>query len=236
VSHKLKEWKEMRVAGAWYKFGLMLDRAEDLHARQRTQDALVYLTRIWNALDGGFYPLSGHDENTCNRGEVDDNLVDDLWWEMVGRCPWAFFTNTDGHIRPNSLKFTYREDKNAIEPLQVSRIYGALRANVFWPNTAKQLTMDDYVSHRINGDSKQEAVAVDTVVQLSNEDFDLFCGDLLRSRDWLRGLGGYRRIPGHEGYTTTRLCVLVYTEREGTRTSLYVDPSGYDYARYVGWQ
>ena len=235
MSYKLKEWKTMREAGPAYKFGLMLDRAEDLHARQRTHEALIYLTRVWNALDGGFYPLSGRNEDTCNRAEVDSNLVDDLWWEMVERCSWAFFNRDDGTTSPNFLMFTYREGPPEIKPLQVSRVYGALLVNVFWPNTAKQPTMDEYIAYRTNGDSEQQKIAVDTVVELSGADFDLFCENLLSPQKWLRGLGGYHRIPGHEGYETTRLCVLVYTERDGVRTSLYVDPSGFDYARYVGW-
>ena len=103
MSHQLKEWRMMRFNPS-HKLELMLDRAEDMRHTNRLHDAMIYLTRIWNAVDGGFFPLSGHDEDTCNRGEVDGDLVDDLWHSMLYRCPWAFL---DQH-NVNSMNFTYR--------------------------------------------------------------------------------------------------------------------------------
>ena len=57
---------------------------------------------------------------------------------------------------------------------------------------------------------------------LTPGEFDNFAANLLTSRDWLRGKGGYL----NEG----RLCVEVVAPG---RPTLFVDPSGGDYARYV---
>jgi hypothetical protein len=67
-----------------------------------------------------------------------------------------------------------------------------------------------------------DAVYVTETVNLTPEAFDGFASNLLASRDWLRGKGGY--------YAQGRLCVEVCAPG---RPYLYVDPSGGDYARYV---
>ena len=57
---------------------------------------------------------------------------------------------------------------------------------------------------------------------MTREEFDGFAANLLTSRDWLSGKGGY--------VGNGRLCVEVHAPG---RPYLYVDPSGGDYARYV---
>ena len=57
---------------------------------------------------------------------------------------------------------------------------------------------------------------------MTPEEFDGFAANLLTSRDWLSGQGGY--------VGNGRLCVEVHAPG---RPYLYVDPSGGDYARYV---
>ena len=57
---------------------------------------------------------------------------------------------------------------------------------------------------------------------MTPEEFDGFAANLLTSRDWLSGKGGY--------VGNGRLCVEVHAPE---RPYLYVDPSGGDYARYV---
>ena len=57
---------------------------------------------------------------------------------------------------------------------------------------------------------------------LSPEEFDEFAADLLASRDWLAGKGGF--------VGQGRLCVEVHAPG---RPYLYVDPSGSDFARYI---
>lgn len=60
-------------------------------------------------------------------------------------------------------------------------------------------------------------------VSLTADDYDAFAADLLAERDWLAGKGGWTR----DG---TWLAVAVTAP--GRRT-LFVDPSGASYARYV---
>ena len=57
---------------------------------------------------------------------------------------------------------------------------------------------------------------------MTPEEFDGFAANLLTSRDWLSGKGGY--------VGNGRLCVEVHAPG---RPYLYVDPSGGDYARYA---
>ena len=58
---------------------------------------------------------------------------------------------------------------------------------------------------------------------MTPEEFDGFAANLLTSRDWLTGKGGY--------VGNGSLCVEVHAPG---RPYLYVDPSGGDYGRYVG--
>lgn len=58
---------------------------------------------------------------------------------------------------------------------------------------------------------------------MSPEEFDAFAMNFMKSRDWLSGKGGY--------VGEARLCVEIHAPG---RPYLYVDPSGSDYARYVG--
>ena len=58
--------------------------------------------------------------------------------------------------------------------------------------------------------------------EMTPAEFDAFASQLLKSRDWLNGKGGY--------LADGRLCVEV---RATGRPTLYVDPSGGDYGRYV---
>ena len=58
--------------------------------------------------------------------------------------------------------------------------------------------------------------------EMTPEEFDAFASQLLKSRDWLSGKGGY--------LADGRLCLEV---RAIGRPTLYVDPSGGDYGRYV---
>lgn len=57
---------------------------------------------------------------------------------------------------------------------------------------------------------------------MTPEEFDGFAANLLVSRDWLAGKGGY--------VGQGRLCIEVHAPG---RPYLFVDPSGGDYARYA---
>ena len=114
MSYQLKEWRTLRTS-PMHKVQLMFDRAEEMHLDGGHRASLVYLTKIWNAIDGGFFPLSGggerDDYDYRNSGtDYGNNLQDDLWWSMVERCPWAFFHSEDGTTSPNNMNFTYRDN------------------------------------------------------------------------------------------------------------------------------
>ena len=59
--------------------------------------------------------------------------------------------------------------------------------------------------------------------EMTPAEFDAFASQLLKSRDWLNGKGGY--------FEDGRLCVEI---RATGRPLLYVDPSGGNFGRYVG--
>lgn len=107
MSHQLKEWRTMRT-NPLHKIELMLDRAEDMRATNRLHDAMIYLTRIWNAIDGGFYPLGAGGEVWRDKGYDFDaeDIQSNLWWAILRRCPWAFYNTSN----VNSIKFTYRDN------------------------------------------------------------------------------------------------------------------------------
>ena len=73
-------------------------------------------------------------------------------------------------------------------------------------------------------DERPEPVVISETRELTAAEYDVFAGTLLQDRDWLAGKGGF---PDH----TTRHVVEVKAEN---RKTLYVDPSGSAYGRYVG--
>ncbi len=68
----------------------------------------------------------------------------------------------------------------------------------------------------------EHVVYVTETVTMTPEAFDAFACNLLASRDWLAGKGGY--------FGQGRLCVEICAPG---RPYLYVDPSGGDYVRYL---
>ena len=58
--------------------------------------------------------------------------------------------------------------------------------------------------------------------EMEPEEFDGFAKNLSKSRDWLKGKGGY--------FMQGRLCVEIHAPG---RPYLFIDPSGGDYPRYV---
>ena len=65
-------------------------------------------------------------------------------------------------------------------------------------------------------------VYVTEIREMDPEEFDGFAMNLFKSRDWLKGKGGY--------LGQGRLCVQVQAPG---RPYLFIDPSGGDYPRYV---
>ena len=73
-------------------------------------------------------------------------------------------------------------------------------------------------------DERPEPVIISESRELTPAEYDAFTSTLLQDRDWLAGKGGYL---DH----ATRHVVEV---KAANRTTLYVDPSGSAYGRYVG--
>jgi len=59
--------------------------------------------------------------------------------------------------------------------------------------------------------------------ELTTLEYDIFISNFLRDRDWLKGKGGFKND----------ICQAIEVTAP-ERDTLYVDPSGYSYARYVG--
>ncbi len=70
--------------------------------------------------------------------------------------------------------------------------------------------------------SGNDVVYVTETRTMTPEEFDGFSMNLYKSRDWLKGKGGY--------FMQGRLCVEIQAPG---RPLLYVDPSGSDYCRYI---
>ena len=89
--------------------------------------------------------------------------------------------------------------------------------------TRKPCSIDE-VLHNSDPSAPPESITIELRKELTAIEYDVFAGTLLQDRDWLAGKGGY---PDQ----ATRHVVEVKAEN---RKTLYVDPSGSAYGRYVG--
>ncbi len=89
--------------------------------------------------------------------------------------------------------------------------------------TRKPCSLDE-VLHNADPDETSSSVMVEKHVELSGAEYDEFAKNLLADRPWLKGLGGWSN-------KDVRNAVMVTAPE---RTTLYVDPSGSAYGRYVG--
>jgi len=72
--------------------------------------------------------------------------------------------------------------------------------------------------------SPPEPIEIEFRKELTDAEYDDFTSALLADRDWLAGRGGYLEGSGRSVVEVTA----------PNRTTLYVDPSGGSYGRYVG--
>lgn len=81
----------------------------------------------------------------------------------------------------------------------------------------------DEVLHNADPSAPLEPIEIELHKELTEAEYDAFANTLLQDRDWLAGLGGHangrRRV--------------VAVSAPG-RTTVFVDPSGSSYGRYVG--
>jgi hypothetical protein len=115
-----------------------------------------------------------------------------------------------------------------------------------FPSLNKLSQIDEYIEQL--DETEMYRAAINRVVQLTDEDYDLWTNDLLTCQDWLDGMGGsdstapLREVENWWNYTEVeqkaykaeayRLSILVYSPN---RSAILVDPQGYKYARYVGF-
>ena len=86
----------------------------------------------------------------------------------------------------------------------------------------KPCTLDE-VLHNSDSSAPLESITIELRKELTTAEYDAFADTLLEDRDWLAGRGGH--ADGHRR--------VVEVSAPG-RTTLYVDPSGGSYGRYVG--
>ena len=82
----------------------------------------------------------------------------------------------------------------------------------------------DCVLHNSDASARPEPVEIESRKELTEAEYDAFAKTLLVDRDWLAGRGGYLEGGGRR----------VVEVSAPNRTTLYVDPSGGNYGRYVG--
>ena len=88
--------------------------------------------------------------------------------------------------------------------------------------TRKPCSIDE-VHHTSDPSAPPEVITIDFRKELTAIEYDAFANTLLEDRDWLAGRGGH--ADGHR--RVVEVCAP-------GRTTLYVDPSGSSYGRYVG--
>ena len=88
--------------------------------------------------------------------------------------------------------------------------------------TRKPCSLDE-VLHNTDPSAPPESITIELRKELTVGEYDAFASTLLEDRDWLAGRGGH----------TNGQRQVVEVSAPG-RTTLYVDPSGSSYGRYVG--
>ena len=88
--------------------------------------------------------------------------------------------------------------------------------------TRKPCSLDE-VLHNTDPSAPPESITIELRKELTAIEYDVFANTLLDNRDWLAGHGGHRN--GKRS--------VVEVSAPG-RTTLFVDPSGGSYGRYVG--
>lgn len=120
-----------------------------------------------------------------------------------------------------------------------------MRLQVKFAKLNKNNTVAEYQQEIAKGEYRVDDCKVTHTAILSNEDYDVFANTLLTDYEWLEGMGGTEADIELEGdfwewteaqrdefrKNSYRLVVAVIAPK---RRTLYVDPQGYQYARYVG--
>jgi hypothetical protein len=122
------------------------------------------------------------------------------------------------------------------------------RPRALFPTLNKQNDIDDYRRGLASGEYLTQPIEVVETVNLGAGDYDEFTSSLMTRRGWLAGKGGVATdAPGLEDvspwqldeserrrWISMRYLHVIAVAAPG-RPTIYVDPQGYDYARYVGF-
>lgn len=136
----------------------------------------------------------------------------------------------------------------SVAPVNADRPAGLIR--VAMPRLNKCDWIEEYLKQIPSRDYDIQWAEVTETVVLSVADWNAFMWGLLEDRDWLAGKGGasnwnpeYAALElGHTGawskadwarYHSTMYLLVVEVVCAGVK--VYVDPQGYNYARYVGF-
>lgn len=104
------------------------------------------------------------------------------------------------------------------------------RFSSVWPKLNKQDDIEAYIEQVKARDFDLCRADVSEVVCLTCDEWDDFVHNLLKNRDWLAGKGGCSSRGVREVIQVVRP-----GETAEESQSIFVDPQGYDYARYVGF-
>lgn len=91
--------------------------------------------------------------------------------------------------------------------------------------TRKPLTLRDVLVEMRKSDAYSHEAVIAEYQQLTTEEYDDFTDSFLADHDWLAGKGGFKND----------IRQVIAVSAVG-RETLYVDPSGHSYARYVGME
>lgn len=100
---------------------------------------------------------------------------------------------------------------------------------MFWRKVSNvEDICDDVVNLPGAGTQGSDAVKVVDTKALSAAEYDAFTADFFKSQSWLTGKGGVERLD--DGSDQRHVVEVTAPDRQ----TLHIDPSGHDYARYVG--
>lgn len=125
-----------------------------------------------------------------------------------------------------------------------------LRLTADFSSISKFDTLREYQKHVRKGREHYatERIKVTHVVNLTNKEYDHFIGHLLDDYDWMRGMGGFNSDMENQPSTGTfldwtpeqqaefrrKIYRLVAAVQARDRETIFIDPQGYTYPRYVG--
>lgn len=124
-----------------------------------------------------------------------------------------------------------------------------MRATGIFPKLNKNNSLDGYRRAHTQSGSDTEQIQIDEMVTMTQAEWDEFTNNLLDNRHWLADKGGsgsdydtdldWTALMNNEGELAKwrreayRIAILVVNAETGA--SIYVDPQGHRYARYVGF-